>query len=193
MSYSYCTLSPLLDPRAVQIVELPDKVERYFYLTKGRPVAPHLPPTTEFSLYERAGDMLTDFIGNPDCVLYVSERAQQVLAARGLVGAAVELLPFVLLDKRGRKMREPYFIANPLRSVSCVDRERSKYRLDGPDEIGDIRMLHVRDDSIPGDAQLFRVAEFPEMMVLRSDLLEAFQQAGLTGLAVHPTGTEIPG
>ncbi|MFP2959050.1 imm11 family protein [Myxococcus sp. 1LA] len=193
MSYTYFTFKSALDPRAVQIVELPDKVERYFYLTKGRPVAPYLPPTTELSLYERAGDMLTDFIGNPDCVLYVSERAQQVLAARGLVGAELELLPFVLLDKRGRKLRESYCIANPLRSVPCVDRERSKYRLDGPDEIGDIRMLCVREGSIPDDAQLFRVAEFPEMMVLRSDLLEAFQQAGLTGLAVHPTGTEIPG
>ena len=189
----HCCLKLTLDPRAAKIVELPDKVSRYFYLTKGRVVAPFLLPTTELALYEEAGDMLTDFIGNPDCVLYVSSRAEQVLTERGLIGEAVELLPFVLLDKRGRKMREPYFIANPLRSVPCVDRERSKCRLDGPDEIGDIRMLHVREGDIPSDVQLFRVAEFPEMIVLRSDLLEAFQQAGLTGLAVHSTGTEIPG
>lgn len=195
MPYSYHTFGHALDPRAVEIVDLPDKVEDYFYLRDGVPMASYLPPTTELSLYEGAGDMFTDFIDNPDRALYVSQRVQDVLSGRGLIGTAVELLPFVLLDKRSRRVREAYAIANPLVRVPCLDFERSKYRRSAgnPNELAEVKLLHLREDAIPDDAQLFRVAEFTEMMVLRSDLLEAFQQAGLTGLAVQPIGTPIPG
>ncbi|RKH12958.1 hypothetical protein D7Y13_25840 [Corallococcus praedator] len=195
MPYTYYTFGHAFDSRAVKVVDLPDKVEDYFYLSDGVPMASYLPPTTELSLYEEAGDMFTDFIDNPDCVLYVSQRVREVLASRGLVGEAVELLPFVLLDKRGRRVRESYAIANPLVSVPCLDFERSKYRrrVGRANELAEVNRLHLREDSLPDDAQLFRVAEYTEMMVLRSDLLEAFQQAGLTGLAVHPVGTPIPG
>ncbi|NMO19039.1 hypothetical protein HPC49_43430 [Pyxidicoccus fallax] len=195
MSYSYYTFGHAHDPRAVEIVDLPDRVEEYFYLSDGILCASYLPPTTELSLYENAGDMFTDFIDNPDKVLYVSQRVQDVLKERGLVGAAVELLPFVLLDKRGRRVRESYAIANPLVCVSCLDFERSKYRrtASDPNELAEVKLLYVREDSIPDDAQLFRLAELTDMVVLRSDLLEAFQKAGLTGLAVHPAGKTIPG
>ncbi|GHG88967.1 hypothetical protein [Comamonas sp. JC664] len=195
MPYRYYTFVHALDPRAVEIVDLPDRVDDYFYLRDGVPMAGYLPPTTALALYERAGDMLTDFIANPDTALYVSQPAQKVMGERGLTDTVVELLPFVLLDKRGRRIREPYAIANPLLKVACLDFERSKYRraASDPNEIAEVKVLCLREDEVPSDAQLFRVAEFPEMIVLRSDLLEAFQQAGLTGLAVHPTGTEIPG
>ncbi|MCY1034840.1 hypothetical protein OV207_25560 [Corallococcus sp. BB11-1] len=179
----------------MEIVDLPDKVEDYFYLRDGVPMASYLPPTTQLSLYEEAGDMFTDFIDNPDRVLYVSQRVGEILSSRGLVGAAVEMLPFVLLDKRGRRVQESYFIANPLVSIPCLDFERSKYRrrASNPNELAEVNLLHLREDVLPEDAQLFRVAEFTDLMVLRSDLLDAFHQAGLTGLAVHPSGTTIPG
>lgn len=195
MPYSYYTFGPSLDPRAVRVVDLPDRVEDYFYLGDGIPCASYLPPTTELGFYEDAGDMLMDFIDNPSRVLYVSQRVQDVLKSRGLVGVAVELLPFVLLDKRGRRVREAYAIANPLVRVPCLDFERSKYRrtVSDPNELAEVKLLHVREDAVPEDAQLFRLGELPRLMVLRSDLLEAFQQAGLSGLAVHPAGKTIPG
>lgn len=194
MPYTYYTFGHSLDPRAVEVVDLPDRVDDYFYLSDGIPCASYLPPTTELSLYEGAGDMFTDFIDNPDRVLYVSQRVQDVLKGRGLVGSTVELLPFILLDKRGRRVRESYAIANPLVRVPCLDFERSKYRrASDPNELAEVKLLHVREDAVPEDAQLFRLAELPRLMVLRSDLLEAFQQAGLTGLAVHPAGKTIPG
>jgi hypothetical protein len=195
MPYSYYTFGHALDPRVVEIVDLPDKVETYVYLSDGIPCASYLPPTTELSLYEEAGDMLTDFIDNPDRMLYVSQRAQEVLKNRGLVGTAVELLPFNLVDKRGRRVRESYSIANPLVQVPCLDFERSKYRryTSDPNELAEVKLLCVREDAVPDNAQLFRLGELPRLMVLRSDLLEAFQQAGLTGLAVNPAGKTIPG
>ncbi|WP_043709713.1 imm11 family protein [Corallococcus macrosporus] len=195
MTLSYYTFKNPHDTRMVEIVDLPDKVERYFYLRDGVPSASYVPPTTELTLNQQAGDFLTDFIANPDRVLYVSPRVREVLASRGLIGEAVELLPFVLLDKRGRRVPDAYVIANPLMRVRCLDVERSKVRrrTGRPGQIVEIKSLHLCDEAIPEDAQLFRLEELPKLMVLRSDLLEAFQQAGLTGLAVHPTGTEIPG
>ncbi|NVI98884.1 hypothetical protein HV824_12240 [Myxococcus sp. AM009] len=193
MKYSYFTFKHPYDARAVEIADLPDKVERYFYLRDGVPSAAYVPPSTELSLSEGAGDMLTDFIDNPDRVLYVSRRVQEVFSSRGLVGGAVELLPFVLLDKRGRRVQESYAIANPLMRVGCVDLERSKcrYRSGAANQIVEIKLLHVREDAIPEQAQLFRLAELPKLMVVRSDLLAAIQEAGLTGLAVHPVGMDI--
>ncbi|WP_095956610.1 imm11 family protein [Corallococcus macrosporus] len=195
MKYSYYTFKHPHDARAVEIVDLPDKVERYFYLHDGVPCASYMPPSAELSLNEGAGDMLTDFIDNPDRVLYVSSRAQEVLASRGLIGGAIELLPFVLLDKRGRRVRDPYAIANPLMRVECLDLERSKCRrrTGGQNQIVEVKLLHVREDAIPEQAQLFRLAELPKLMVIRSDLLAALQEAGITGVAVHPVGTNIQG
>ncbi|WIG94159.1 DUF1629 domain-containing protein [Myxococcus sp. SDU36] len=195
MKYLYYTFKHPHDARAVEIVDLPDKVERYFYLRDGVPSAAYVPPSTELSFNEGAGDMLTDFIDNPDRVLYVSPRAQDVLASRGLIGSAIELLPFVLLDKRGRRVQEPYAIANPLMRVECMDHERSKCRrrTGAPEQIVEVKLLHVREGMIPEQAQLFRLAELPKLMVVRSDLLAALQEAGLTGLAVHPVGVGIQG
>ncbi|WP_163779409.1 imm11 family protein [Myxococcus vastator] len=195
MALCYYTFKSPHDARAVEIVDLPDKVERYFYLRDGVPSASYVPPTTELTLSQQAGDLLTDFIANPDRVLYVSQRVQDVLVSRALVGDVVELLPFILLNKCGRRVQDAYAIANPLMRVQCLDMERSKCRRRAGQsgQIVEIKSLHLRDEAIPKDAQVFRLEELPKMMVLRSDLLEAFQQAGLTGLAVHPTGTEIPG
>ena len=193
MAHTYYTFKNSLDPRAAEIVDLPDRVEKYYYLSDGISVAPYLPPSTKLSLYGEAGDTLTDFIDNPDRVLYVSQRAREILQQQGLSDGVVEYLPFVLLDKRGRRVREQYFIANPLLRVSCLDFARSRYSLDSddPTDIGGITVLHMHEDRIPADARLFRVAEYTRLMVLRSDLLEVLRQAGLTGPHVQPVSTPL--
>ncbi|HYO59978.1 imm11 family protein [Archangium sp.] len=193
MSYTYHTFKNSLDPRAAEIVDLPDRVEKYYYLSDGIRVAPHLPPSTELHLYEEAGDMLKDFIDNPDRVLYVSQRAREVLQQQGLSEDVIEYLPFVLLDKRGRRVREQYYIANPLVRVPCLDFTRSRYWLDSddPTDLGGITVLHMLEDRLPADARLFRVAEYTRLVVLRSDLLEALRQAGLTGPHVQPVGMRM--
>ena len=190
---TYYTFTHSLDPRAAEIVDLPDKVEKYYFLSDGIPVASYLPPSTELSLYSGAGDMLTDFVGNPDRVLDVSQRARDLMLQQGLSEDLVEYLPFILVDKRGRRLQEQYFIANPLLRVPCLERSLSKYRLnsDDPNDIGRIHVLHLVED-LPQEARLFRVAEFTRLMVIRSDLLETLQQAGLTGLHVQPVGTRLP-
>lgn len=190
---TYYTFTHSLDPRAAEIVDLPDKVEKYYFLSDGIPVASYLPPSTELSLYSGAGDMLTDFVGNPDRVLYVSQRARDLMLQQGLSEDLVEYLPFILVDKRGRRLQEQYFIANPLLRVPCLERSLSKYRLnsDDPNDIGRIHVLHLVED-LPQEARLFRVAEFTRLMVIRSDLLETLQHAGLTGLHVQPVGTRLP-
>ncbi|KFA87217.1 imm11 family protein [Archangium violaceum] len=193
MNHTYYTFKNSHDPRAAEIVELPDKVEKYYYLKRGRTMKPHFPPSTALCLYEEAGDMLTDFISNPDRVLYVSRRTQELLVRNGLPDDSIEYLPFVLHDKRGRVVREQYYIANPLMCISCFDLKSSRYWLesDEPPEIGDVEQLRLREDQLPADAKLFRVAEFPRLMVIRSDLLEAMRREGLTGLNVQPVGESL--
>ncbi|HYO53517.1 imm11 family protein [Archangium sp.] len=193
MTYTYFTVARGLDERVIQVHDLPDKVERYFNLRKAIPMGTLFPPTTVLSVHPRSGDMLTDFIDNSDSVLYASANAREVLVANGVGEGAAEYLPFILHDKQGRVVKERYFVVNPLRSIPCFDFERSSYETypHKPEKISLLRTIQLRVDKIPEDARLFRMAESTPFVIIRSDLWEAIQKAGLTGLAVKPLGADV--
>lgn len=193
MAYTYFTVSRSLDERAIQIHDLPDKVERYFNLRKAVPMGSLFPPSTVLSVHPRSGDMLTDFIDNSDSVLYASASAREVLVSNGVGDDAAEYLPFILHDKQGRVVKEQYFVVNPLRSIPCFDFEKSSYETypHKPEKISLIESIQLREDEIPEDARLFRLAESTPFIIIRSDLWEAIHKAGLTGLAVKPLGADV--
>lgn len=193
MAYDYFTVSRNRDERVIEVHDLPDKVEHYYRLTDAVPVGNLFPPSTVLSIHPRSGDMLTDFIDNSDAVLEVSENARQVLMAHGVGEGVAEYLPFILHDKQGRVVKERYFVVNLLRSVSCLDLEKSQYDTypHKPEKIYGIESIYLREDQIPPDATLFRLAEYTRFIIIRSDLVEAIQKAGLTGLAVLPLGADV--
>lgn len=193
MAYSYFTVSSSQDERVIQVHDLPDQVEHYYRLTDAVPVGNLFPPSTVLSVHPRSGDMLTDFIDNSDAVLEVSANAREVLLAHGVGENAAEYLPFILHDKQGRVVKERYFVVNLLHSVACFDLAKSKYKTypNKPGKIYGIRSIHLREEQIPPDAKLFRLAEYTRFIIIRSDLVEAIQKAGLTGLAVLPLGADV--
>ncbi|RYZ43712.1 MAG: hypothetical protein EOO71_02315 [Myxococcaceae bacterium] len=193
MAYSYFTVAHSLDERAIQVHDLPDMVEHYYRLTDVVPVGDLFPPSTVLSVHPRSGDMLTDFIDNSDAMLEVSANAREVLMAQGLGEGSAEYLPFTLHDKQGRVVKEQYFVVNLLRSVACFDLEKSRYKTypKKPDKIYGIRSIYLREDRIAPDASLFRLAEYPRFIIIRSDLVEAIQKAGLVGLRVLPLGADV--
>ncbi|MCY1046161.1 hypothetical protein OV208_32925 [Corallococcus sp. bb12-1] len=193
MAYSYFTVAHSPDERAIQVHDLPDRVEHYYRLTDAVPVGNLFPPATVLSVHPRSGDMLTDFIDNSDAVLEVSANAREVLMAQGMGEGNAEYLPFTLHDKQGRVVKEQYFVVNLLRSVACFDLEKSRYKTypKNPDEIYGIRSVYLREDRIPLDARLFRLAESLRITIIRSDLVEAVEKAGLVGLAVLPLGADV--
>lgn len=193
MAYTYFTVAHHLDERAIQVHDLPDKVERYFNLRNAVPMGTQLPSSTVLSIDPQSGDMLTDFIENSDAVLYASANAREVLVANGVGEGAAEYLPFILHDKQGRVVKERYCVVNLLRSIPCFDFERSSYETykHNPEKLSLIEAIQLQVDKIPEDARLFRLAEATRFIIIRSDLWEAIQKAGLTGMDVKPLGEDV--
>ena len=99
----------------------------------------------------------------------------------------------MLKNQRGRVVEgERYCVANPLRKIECLDRRRSKYRArsDGVTVVV-MEVFRLLADKIPPDAKLFRLAELPEMILVRSDLVQRIQDAGLEGFTFRSAGENL--
>lgn len=189
----YFTVASSLDRRVVRVNDLPDRFSKYYELSIARPMGGHWPGALVLSMSRKDGDMLTDFIANPDRMLYVSSKARDVLLSQGIGGGEGEYLPFSLNDKQGRSTPEQFHVLNVLRSVACFDFERSGFST-YPGEPGNLALvesIHLREDKIPPEAKLFRLAEKMRFIIIRSDLLDAIKQAGLTGLRVLQLGEDV--
>ncbi|QRK11328.1 hypothetical protein JQX13_15360 [Archangium violaceum] len=152
---------------------------------RGVPLAAQFPPSTEITLSTRSGNRFTDFIYTTTGVILASPRAWDLMRAEGVKEEHVEYLPFVLKDRKGKTRPEKYGFVNPLLKVPCFDFEKSDYTplSDEPGAgFAGISRLQVIPDKIPEDAKLFRLAEHPNATLMRTDLLEKLQAAGMEGL-----------
>lgn len=196
MAHDFCTFVVGDDRRAALIEELDSKVQKYWKLADGVAMGPLFPPTVEIRLAKAGGDLVGDFVDNIHTVVIVSEKARKVLEAEGVRGeAVVEYLPFVLRDKKRKKVPGQFAVVNALRLVPCLDREKSVFEtFPGSDEIvsTSVKRILLHAGRIPADANLFRIAELPSQIAIRSDLVEKLKAAGCTGLSVLPCGERLP-
>ena len=178
------------DDERVGYIEAFPGVENDFRLTEGLEMGEDFPGTVELSIDPSSGNIITDFIDNIKGILIVSERAKQAITDLGQPEAHIEFLPFILRNKHGRVVADrSYWVANLLRKVPCLAKDRSDFvATEDGSEIVVIETLFLDEEKIPDDASLFRVAEFPEQIVIRSDLVKAVEDAGLTGLCVMEQG-----
>lgn len=143
------------------------------------------------SMHRKGGGKLTDFLFSIDRLLVGSERAKAFFEANATADE-IEYIPFRLKDKKGKLRDERYFIVNPLRRVACLDRKRSDAEpiidVVSREERWVIVKLQLEEDKIPETAKLFRLAEDPQRILIRSDLLEAVRAAGLTALVEKKVG-----
>ncbi len=178
-----------LDEKVGSIEFLPG-VDNNYKLNEGVKMGADFPSSVELSIAPDSGNIITDFIDNIDKLIIPSEEAKELLIKEGMTDEVVEYLPFNLKNKNGRLVKDKqYHVANLLRSVDCLDRKKSDYaaRKDGS-KIVVIRKLYLDEKKIPEDAKLFRLGECPKYIIIRSDLLQAIQDAGLTGLCVMEQG-----
>ena len=189
-SYQVFTVNP--DPRVSYIENISGSVSNYLLLTKAVSLKTSVSEATIFTLSEDGGDMLCDLVDNTSGLLIVSTRARDVLESEGVTGEGVEYLPFALKDKRGRLTKGRFYIANLLRKVECMDRERSEFSSSSVDgRVLSVQNLVVQKEKVPPEAKLFRLGEWPRVIVIRSDLVQRIQDAKLTGLSVCAQGEDF--
>jgi len=149
----------------------------------------------EIQLSKEAGDHLTDFLYSEDRLLVASGRAQEFLEGQRFLPEEIEYLSFRLKDKKGKVRPDPYCVVNPLVKVACLDVEKSNCNLFTNPVSGKVRSnvesIAVRDDAIPPDLRLFRLAEDPSRILIRSDLLAAIRKAKFTGLVAREPGEAL--
>jgi hypothetical protein len=82
-----------------------------------------------------------------------------------------------------------YWLVNWLRVVDCFDRSASDYDI-VQDHAGDsryrFRKLVITEAAVPRRAKLFRVLHFPEIQIVRRNLLMTIAAAGITGYQTYP-------
>lgn len=139
---------------------------------------------------KKPGMKLDDFIANKFGQLFVSERARQVLAREPV---DIEWLSVTLLDKKDSVVDAPYFIANVVGRVDCVDLAQSEYERSSfePEEFLTVRRLVLDMSRIPAAASLFRIEEQPGTFIIRSDLVDRFVEAGVTGFSLLELGAPV--
>ncbi|QSQ22277.1 hypothetical protein JY651_45340 [Pyxidicoccus parkwayensis] len=153
-----------------------------YLLNEGVSVKSWFPTDTVFHLDDDRGIRLTDSIPNTLHLLIISEKLKRVLEEKS--GANIEFLPVHIRNHKGRLVQEPYFIANILGTVECVDPERSKFRNSEirPDQVFHFYRLALEESKIPLDAKLFRLKEQTDLSIIREDLGKDILRAGCDGM-----------
>ncbi len=122
-----------------------------------------------FDLSPDGGVKLADSVPNTSNLLVVSERLRALLAASG---ERIEFHPAKIRNLKGRLVKDPYFIANPIGWVDCMDRAKSDFEESNlmRGQVSYFRRLVLDLERIPKDRKLFRLATMKELVLARNDL-----------------------
>lgn len=130
---------------------------------------------------------LTDLPFNPN-IPFHSARLKVLLEGLGL-GSDIQYLPIRLIGEKSGREVGVYYVANFLRRVPCLDLEHSiGVEFFGPDwirpeqrgKLAGVFKAALKKEAI-GDARLFRVEEWEYIVVVREDVKQAIEAAGITG------------
>ena len=154
---------------------------------EGISLAKDFPAGGEVSFSDNYPDdrNLYDFQPNLMSDLLVSGRARKLIESLGITQA--EWLPVVVKDHQGSVVDPDYAFLNLLGAEDAIDMERSVYRMDAleKDQIGRIKKLALKYESISVQAKMFRCTKERRLILIREDVHAAFSQAGLTGLRTY--------
>nr|WP_217439249.1 MULTISPECIES: DUF1629 domain-containing protein [unclassified Myxococcus] len=128
---------------------------------------------------------LYDFQPNLMSGLLVSGRARKLIESLEVTNA--EWLPVVLKDQEGNVVGPDYAFLNLLGAEDAIDMDRSVYRMNAiaKDQVGRVKNLVLKYDAINPQAKMFRCTTYLRLILIREDVLAAFEQAGLTGFRTY--------
>ena len=175
------------DENLMQFDDSPDSIEGHGYkLDEGVPCSDWFPENVLFEMSEEGGKVLTDSVANHALLKIVSQRFKTFLENHAKEW--IEFLPIGVLDHEKQPIKAPYYIANVLRTLPCMDETRSDFVRSAIDksQVHHIKRLVLDTDQIPEDANIFRLGQEQDLILVRSDLAEAIEGAGMTGIYFMP-------
>lgn len=160
-------------------------VAKKFPLHDGLSLAEGFPLDAAFHMHPDHPDdlLLQDSLANSDMCLVVSERLKR--AVQALAPPRVEYLPVGIVDHRGRRIREPYYVLHPVDPVDCIDAAASEAEFDtllDPESIESVQQMVLDEARVPADRQIFRLAHYWGAIVVRREFALALDAGGFTGV-----------
>jgi hypothetical protein len=154
-------------------------------LHDGEPMAATFPADAAFHLHPDFPDnlMLQDSLSNSDMCLVISQRLKD--AVQALAPPRVEYLPVAIVDHKGRKLREPYFVLHPVDPIDCIDRQASEAEFDAildPDAIESVQRMVLDETAIAPERTLFRLKHYWGAVVLSRAMAASLMAGGFTGV-----------
>ncbi|HET8696366.1 MAG TPA: DUF1629 domain-containing protein [Gammaproteobacteria bacterium] len=175
------------DPKNCSISRSPSDLPHRHYPVDGI----RLGPTAYQSVFDMAannpGIAVPDFIKNAMGYTLVSARLKELLANTGV---EIEFLPFKLRNHKGRFAAEELFIANVIGAPDGVDTAKTVGEVDPVNKGRYMFVQRVFLDPQKLDPQLalFRLRIRPQYLVMREDLKQQLEGAGITGIVFNRVG-----
>lgn len=181
------------NPSACLLDRLPDDDHAMFRPRIGRAMGGDYPEAREFPMSpDLGGTDLPDLVRNTLGFYVVSERLRDALEHHA--GAEFEMLPIHVLDRRGKRVPKPYWIANLLgRSVACADLPRCEMTelAMRKGRYTSMKRLHVDSKRIDPSFRILRLDEMPKLFLVRDDLRRALDASGATGMRFSAMGDPV--
>jgi hypothetical protein len=121
---------------------------------------------------------LTSFIGNTSTMLIVKHETATFIQTFDV--GEIEVIPFTLINHKGRVHSRDYVFVNPLGSVDCLDMNKTEKKLHDDGSIMKITKFVLAASKLAGVRHLFRLKEDLTQYVFSEALVTALRERGCT-------------
>ena len=153
-----------------QITKLPPELnDNLWKLHKGISCSDWFPENVTFELSPNSGIKLTDFIPNVLHFILVSDKLKSILEG---ASGQFEYFPIELLNARGKKVSKPYFLANLVGTLDCLDKQNSEFEMSSMDksQVLCFKKLMLDKEKLDDKLNIFRLAEMTQLHIVTRDL-----------------------
>lgn len=159
-------------------------VEDDWELLRGVPRLATWPRNATFRMDDNFPDdiQLEDVLRTGQRVIVASQRLVELLQTQAPVNN--EFLPVRIINHKGRRVREGYWIVHQIHLQHCIDEANSVFEPSPMDaeEISEIERLVVDESRVPPEVRLFRMARYPFIPLLERSLADEIAAQSYSGL-----------
>lgn len=135
------------------------------YICLGSSVTDRFPADIVVDLSSDHGTKLTDSVPNHHSLAFVSEKLKSILES---CGEPFEFYPIKIRNQRQRIVKKPYYIANLLKTIPCLDKKKSEFRMGSilKDQVARFYRCVLDESRIPEGTNIFRLKERKRLILL---------------------------
>ncbi len=193
MSDSFFVWAAKIEPNAAVLVDM-EGFEKDYELEVGIPQSDSFPSGVTLRMDSRkpTHTILVDCVKNTQGVVVISEKMKVFIDQQVL--AEVEFLPITVIDHKGRKLDDSYYIFHPINNVDCLDLDNADPEWDDIDDtvVASVKKLVIDGVKVPEDKKYFRPKNYIARPIVAKALVDAIVNEGFTGVQFLPV-SEISG